>query len=96
MLSHCANSQCSKPFLRLREGKLFVLETGRPKPGEAEPPPFLQARRPNRRVERYWLCNECAPVWTLIYDREQGIRLTPLPRPAASVSAAMATEWSVA
>jgi hypothetical protein len=27
MLSRCANSQCSKPFLRLREGKLFLVET---------------------------------------------------------------------
>jgi hypothetical protein len=27
MLSHCANSQCSKPFLRLREAKLFLVET---------------------------------------------------------------------
>jgi hypothetical protein len=28
MLSRCANSQCSKPFLRLREGRLFLVETG--------------------------------------------------------------------
>jgi hypothetical protein len=27
MLSHCANPLCSTPFVRLREGKLFLLET---------------------------------------------------------------------
>ena len=27
MLSHCANSRCSRPFLRLRQGKLFLVET---------------------------------------------------------------------
>lgn len=95
MLSHCANAQCSKPFLRLREGKLFLVETGRPKPRDMESPVFPQ-RQPHRHVERYWLCDECAAVWTLIHDREQGIRLMPLPRPAASVSAAMAAKWGVA
>jgi len=96
MLSNCANSQCSKPFLRLREGKLFVLEMGQPKPSEPECPPFLPARQPHRRVERYWLCDQCSLVWTLIYDREQGIRLTPLPRPAASLRATMAAKVGVA
>lgn len=27
MLSHCANSQCLRPFLRLGQGKLFLVET---------------------------------------------------------------------
>ena len=95
MLSHCANAQCSKPFLRLREGKLFLVETGRPKPRDMESVGFPH-RQPHRHVERYWLCDECAAVWTLIYDREQGIRLMPLPRPAASVPAAIAAKWGVA
>jgi hypothetical protein len=95
MLSHCANSQCSKPFLRLREGKLFVMETGRSKTGEPESPPFLQARQSRRHLERYWLCDQCAAVWTLVYSQELGIRLAPLPRPAASVSAAI-PKWSIA
>ena len=97
MLSHCANSKCSKRFLRLREGKLFVVETGpRRQLGEQDPSPFLQ-ERPRQRVERYWLCDECAAVWTLVYDPKQGIRLVPLPRPAASVGAAeMSAKWGVA
>ena len=95
MLSHCANSRCSKPFLRLREGKLFVVETGRSRTVGPESSPFLQAREPHQRLERYWLCDQCAAVWTLVYNRELGIRLAPLPRPAASVSAAL-PKWSIA
>jgi len=30
-------------------------------------------------VERYWLCDQCAQVWTLVHDR--GIVLVPLPAP---------------
>src|SRR3974390_1811591 len=49
MLSQCANSQCSKPFLRLREGKLFLVETDRQsKPGESVTPPFVRARQQPR------------------------------------------------
>ncbi len=94
MLSHCANTGCSKPFLRLSEGKLFLVETDLGgQPGEAAPPPFLRAR-PKRRVERYWLCDRCATEWTLIYSREQGIQLAPARRPVASVSVAPKVAFS--
>jgi len=86
MLSQCANSLCSKPFLRLREGKLFLVETDRfHQPGESAPTPNVRARQQPRQVEHYWLCDQCAALYTLIYDRESGVALAPLPRPAASV-----------
>lgn len=88
MLSRCANSECGKPFLRLREGKLFLVETDRiTKPGEAAAPPFVRAKRQRRLVEHYWLCDECATRWTLIYARNQGVALAPLSRPVSSVVA---------
>jgi hypothetical protein len=91
MLSRCANSRCSKPFLRLREGKLFLVETDRPlKPGDSPSPPFVRARQQQREVEHYWLCDQCAPEWTLIYDRDHGVALVPLRRPVASVAATVA------
>lgn len=86
MLSQCANSQCSKPFLRLRDGKLFLVETDRvAKPGEAAAAPFIRARQQQRVVEHYWLCDECATQWTLIFDRIRGVALAPLRRPAVGV-----------
>lgn len=87
MLSRCANSKCSKPFLKLREGKLFLVETDRvTKSGETAAPPFVRARQQQRCVEHYWLCDECAVQWTLVYSRDHGVSLTPLRRPAASVA----------
>ena len=81
MLSHCANPQCSKPFLRLREGKLFLVEAGSPKSIKSQGHP--RARQQGSRLERYWLCDQCAAEWTLVYDRRQGIVLTRLARQAA-------------
>ncbi len=83
MLSHCANSQCSKPFLRLREGKLFLVET----PGTAKQeglagPIVPSLRKPPQRVEHFWLCDQCASAWTLIQNGTFGIALVPLTQPA--------------
>jgi hypothetical protein len=41
-------------------------------------------------VEHYWLCDQCAIQWTLIYDRERGIALAPLKRSVTTVAAAVA------
>ena len=82
MLSQCANSQCGKPFLKLREGKLFVVEIDRvARSGEKIPAAFASARRQQRSIEHFWLCDECATRWTLIYDRERGITLIARIRP---------------
>jgi hypothetical protein len=87
MLSRCANSQCGKPFLKLREGKLFVVEIDRVlRPGEKIPSAFVSARRQQRSIEHFWLCDECALQWTLIYDRELGITLIALKRPVANAA----------
>ncbi|HVN20966.1 MAG TPA: hypothetical protein VMU05_19425 [Dongiaceae bacterium] len=98
MLSHCANAQCRKPFLRLRDGKLFLVETDRlTKPGRPAAPPFVRARQQARQVEHFWLCDDCATHWTLVYDRERGISLMPLKQRAANASGtAIAAQSGVA
>jgi hypothetical protein len=89
MLSQCANTECSKPFLKLREGKLFLVETERlNKPGESAVPPFVRARQLQRQVEHYWLCDDCAAEFTLVYSQDRGVALAPLRRPASSVAVA--------
>src|ERR1700723_3046451 len=88
MLSQCANPQCSKPFLRLCEGKLFLVETDRAtKAGEPSVPPFARARQQQRCVEHYWLCEGCATHWTLVYDRARGVVLAALRRPVLRAAA---------
>src|SRR5215472_13035848 len=45
-LSRCANDQCGKPFLRLRDGKPFLVETERvTKPGQSVSPPSVRGRQ---------------------------------------------------
>jgi hypothetical protein len=91
MLSRCANSQCSKPFLRLGQGKLFLVERDSLTKTGTPGPPSRLTRPQLRRVERYWLCDECAEAWTLVYDRKDGILLVPLPRsPATTVAMTIA------
>ena len=83
MLSRCANLQCSKPFLQLGQGKLFLIETGCvTKLDQNITSRSVFARHAPRRVERYWLCDQCSQVWTLIHDHNQRIGLFPLPQPA--------------
>ena len=90
MLSRCANDRCCKPFLKLREGKLFLVETERVRKPGVSSPPFVRARKQQRVVEHYWLCDGCAAQWTLVYDGERGIALAPLRGPG-SVESAVAT-----
>jgi hypothetical protein len=91
MLNRCANSQCSKRFLKLREGKLFLVETGsliRPplnKGAGLARNSALRGRKSLRQVERVWLCDECASQWTLAFDRDRGIVLAPLFQPLARI-----------
>ena len=86
MLSHCANSECGKPFLKLRNGKLFLVEVKRVNEGESVHSSIVRARQQRRLVEHYWLCHECAARWTLVYDRDRGITLAPLPRPVVNAA----------
>jgi hypothetical protein len=69
----------------LRQGKLFLMETeGVSNSGNLTVSASAPMRVQPRRVERYWLCDQCAEVWTLVQERSQGIELVPLRRPAAS------------
>jgi hypothetical protein len=77
MLYKCANEACSTPFRRLREGKLFQVETeyfAQPQAGSG-----ARRTRPWRRVEHYWLCDTCSSFVTLTFDRERGVITVPLP-----------------
>jgi hypothetical protein len=95
MLSQCANSQCGKPFLKLREGKLFLVETDRlTRAGESAALPFVRARQQQRCVEHFWLCDDCAAQWTLVFDRDTGVGLAPLRRPAVNAAATAVTAQS--
>ncbi|HEX4484923.1 MAG TPA: hypothetical protein VH088_01560 [Terriglobales bacterium] len=73
MLHKCANSTCSNLFRRLHEGKLFQVET------EYRAVASWRRNHPVRKVERYWLCDECAPQMTLSFEKG-GVMTVPLTR----------------
>jgi len=80
MLYKCANEACHTPFLRLREGKLFQVETEYFAEGLATQ--SARRNRPWHRVEHYWLCDACAPYVTLAFDKQRGVITVPLPNQA--------------
>lgn len=83
MLSHCANSQCSKPFLRLREGRLFLVETSSAQLARLTKRGAPPERKAPKRVEHFWLCDQCASLWTLVPHSVHAIALVPLSPPTA-------------
>jgi hypothetical protein len=76
MLYKCANEACSVPFRKIREGKLFQVET---EYFLGEGAIAARRRHPGRRVEHFWLCDSCSPYVTLTVDRQRGVVTMPLP-----------------
>ena len=86
MLHKCANPSCANPFRKLSEGKLFLVETDVAAPGSGRAD---REGRLTRHIEHYWLCNQCAAVLTLAFERGRGMVAIPLgsaPRKSPAVS----------
>jgi hypothetical protein len=86
VLHKCANPACVSPFRKLNQGKLFLVET--------EPRKGLRIRRANwrglpaPRIEYYWLCDQCAFVLTLSYEKGRGVITVPRPEVLKKAAAA--------
>jgi len=78
MLCKCANEACNTPFRRIREGKLFQVETEY-FPSRGPSPTVSRKTRPLGRIEHYWLCDACSPFVTLTFDQSRGVITVPLP-----------------
>jgi hypothetical protein len=63
----------------LNQGKLFQVEKGFFAPLMTNPQPPTRRTKRRRRVEHYWLCDQCSPILTLIYEKSQGMQTVPLP-----------------
>lgn len=86
MLHKCANPACHNPFRKLSQGKLFLVET---EPLDGPKLRHANWRKSPHRIEYYWLCDQCAFVLTLSYEKGRGVITVPRPdftkkRPAAS------------
>lgn len=85
MLHKCANPACTIPF-GLRQGKFFQVETGAFSASIARPSTANRRIRSPRRLEYYWLCDECCSVLTLTFEKGRGMITVPLPRGMTSTT----------
>jgi len=78
MLSKCANPECPEKFLFLHLGKLFCLG----------PTPEIEASAGALSLpqERFWLCDRCAKIMTIVWDGTKAA-LIPLPQAAKPTKA---------
>ncbi len=88
MVSKCANPACSEPFLYFHRGKLFRLETEGPQDRRRTLGDDTSRKKCLRRIEFYWLCEDCAESMTLAFDRTAGISVRPQTAAAAAHASA--------
>lgn len=79
MLHKCANPACPNLFRSLHQGKLFLLETDHAEAQTSRIASTIRRERTVRRMERYWLCNDCSSRLTLTFQRGRGMVTVPLP-----------------
>jgi len=86
MVSKCANPDCAVPFRYLHQGRLFRFESlGGPERRRTMTRDDGEKKH-IRRLEFFWLCEQCAPKMTLVFDKEIGSSVRA--RLAAHASAA--------
>jgi hypothetical protein len=91
MLSKCANPGCPVPFLYLHQGKLFRMDINSEVTATDAIP---AARLLARRIEFFWLCNQCAEMVTLSYKKGVGVTAVPLSESQVSSTQASGTQAS--
>jgi hypothetical protein len=74
MVSNCANPDCSKPLLYLRDGRIYVFDTTAGAIGSDG--------KHQRRLEHYWLCGACAKTLVLVRDTQGSIHILSKPHAA--------------
>lgn len=75
MLAKCSNPSCSTRFLRLGNGRLFILETDPPRHSDK-----------SERTEYFWLCEACSATTTLRIAEGERVVVVPLPEWIRDVS----------
>jgi hypothetical protein len=78
MVSKCANPGCTTPFLYLHQGKLFRMEAEVLAVNGIPVGSGHEEKKLARRIEYFWLCNECAKAITLTFEKGVGVTIKPL------------------
>jgi hypothetical protein len=86
MLSKCANPDCSERFLYFRRGKLFRWDADTRNLMATRYGEDPGSRKPPRRVEFFWLCDDCAANMTLSFQDGAGVTAKPLVKAQTAAS----------
>ena len=77
MVSKCANPGCAATFRYFHQGKLFRLETEAGLERRRALGNDDEMKKPLRRIEFYWLCENCADKMTLVFEKGVGVSARP-------------------
>lgn len=84
MVSKCANPECAATFRYFHVGKLFRLETETGHDRRRSMGDDDEVHKPLRRIEFYWLCEDCAQRMTIIFEKGEGVIARPKALPKAA------------
>jgi len=75
MLGYCSNEKCKRPLHSFTEGRLFQFEITSISvtQNNGSSAPFDE--KPLKEAAHFWLCGDCASVFTLVMEPADGIRL---------------------
>ena len=74
MVSKCANPGCNTSYLYFHSGQLFRFETAARGTTALD---IDDMKKPMRRLEFFWLCDDCAREMTLGFKKDTGIFVQP-------------------
>jgi hypothetical protein len=77
MVSKCANPDCFATFRYLHAGKLFRLETHGGIDRRRSMGVDTEQKKCVRRIEFFWLCDQCARSMTVEFANGVGVSVRP-------------------
>lgn len=84
MVSKCANPECAATFRYFHQGKLFRLQTEAGVDRRRSLGDDDKAEKHLRRIEFYWLCENCAGKMTLVFEKGAGVSVQQSVLPQAA------------
>ena len=86
MIQKCANPECGSEFRYSNRGRLFPFEIRHPKAPCRDVPSAICSMKPSHATILFWLCENCAPRFTVRFTPETGLSIAAFPRSQGSQS----------
>lgn len=89
MIQKCANPECGSEFRYSNRGRLFPFELRHPTTPCRDVPAGICKMKPSHATVLFWLCEKCAPRFTVRFTPEAGLSVTALAEPSPGSQSAM-------